>query len=96
MLQNQQIEIDEEIEFEWKIDEEMLKEWKIAEPEKSFYSKTFGIAGNWCLWIAPNGKTQEKKGQVRLAAHLLRVNDGSKYNVVCKYKLMMICDGEEI
>lgn len=92
---DEKIEIDDEIEFEWKVDETMLKEWKKAEPGKAFYSKTFGKGGNWCMWIEPNGDDWQRKGVI-LGINLLRVTDGIKYNVACNYKLTMICDGKEI
>eukprot|EP01084_Bolivina_argentea_P168231 291805_1 len=95
-LNNHDFEIDKELEFEWKIEAEMLKEWKNAPVGKTYYSKTFGKGGNWCMYVAPNGDIHEDNGYVVLFADLLRVNDGINYKVVCKYRFIMICDGVEI
>ena len=94
-FRNIEVGIDKEIVFEWKIDAEMLKEWKIAPIGQRYYSKAFGVGGNWCLWIAPKADRSERKDNVILALMLLRVSDGACYDVICQYKMRMICDGEE-
>ena len=95
-INGQKFDIDKEIEVKLEIDDGMVKEWKSASAGKVFYLKTFGKTGNWSLWIAPNGETRKRRGNVVLALTLLRVNDGIDHNVTCKYKFEMICDGEVI
>ena len=67
-----QIEIDKKIKYEWKISDEMLNEFKMSEPGKIFMSNSFGIDGNWCLCILPNGRDKDDKGYVCLGLNLLR------------------------
>ena len=97
ILQRPAIKIDEEIEFEWKINDELLGELKNAKVGNIFYSKTFGIGGNWCLSIAPNGDRYERRDNVILSVHLLRVKamELDVQPVKGDYELKLIADGAE-
>ena len=95
-FENKQFDIDTEITFEWVVTDEMLEEWQEAEQGKEYYSQTFGIDGNWCMIMKPYGNEWDDEGNVILGLRLLRMTQGIKNMVSCKYRLRMKVDDEEI
>ena len=96
VLRVMRFHIDEEIAYEWIIDEELLEEWKLAKPGEKYQSDSFGVGGNWCLSMLPNGEDWTAVGFVILGLDSLRMSVKPEFTIECVYKLTLVVDGEEL
>ena len=96
ILSKQDIPIDKKIVYEWIIDNDLLNEWKSAKPGNKYQSNTFGIGGNWCLTMLPNGDDWKGIGYTILGLDSLRMGEKSGTIIKCKCKLTMLADKKKI